>query len=328
MRILIIGGGSIGQRHLRNLLRLGIRGLGVVEMNAKKAKEIKGRYKVMAYGSLDTALKENWNMFFICTPPVFNIKIASKLIQKNVPIFIEKPISHTLKNVPDFMRKVKQKRLPVMVGYNLRFHPQLQEIKRMLKKKLLGKIWGVRTEIGQYLPDWHPWEDYREGYSAQRVLGGGIALDAIHEIDYLRWLFGEITKVSAFAQKVSNLQIDTEDYVEAILWFRNGVVGQLHQDYLQRVASRGLKIIGEKGTLVWDIRNTELKYVLTKDNKWRKKRLKRFDYNKLYLDELKEFLDCVKNKKQPESGASNGYETLKIAAAIKQSARVGKIIHI
>jgi predicted dehydrogenase len=320
MKILIIGGGSIGQRHFKNLIELGVREIGVLDINQEKLKELEKRYRVKIYRDLTLALKENWDAVFICTPPSSHIEIALKVADKKTPIFIEKPLSNNLKGTQLLIKKIKKYKIPVMLGYNLRFHPQLQEIKAILKENILGKIWGVRAEFGQYLPDWHPWEDYRRGYSAQKKFGGGVILDCIHEIDYLCWLFGRVVRLFAFARKISNLKIDTEDYAEITLLFKNNIVGQIHMDYLQRVYSRYFKIIGERGTLYWDLKKGELKYFLIKDNKWHVSLLKNFDFNQTYLEEVKYFLNCIKNKKMPQPDINVGYQTLKIALDIKKAA--------
>jgi len=328
MKILIIGGGSIGQRHLRNLKDIGIENISILDVDKKRLPVLEEKYRVKTHKNLGNALKEKWNAIFICTPPSSHIEIALKATATRTPLFIEKPLSDNLKNIPKLIAKIKKNKIPVMIGYNLNFHPHFQEIKKILKEKILGQIWGVKAEYGSYLPDWHPWEDYRKGYSAQKRLGGGIILDDIHEIDYLYSLFGKVKKIFTWAGKLSDLEINTEDYAEIILLFENGVVGQIHMDYLQRMPSRNLKIIGEKGTLSWDIRKSELSYFLVKDKKWQIHRIKDFDYNQTYLNEIRHFFDCLKKKKHFVTDINRGYQTLKIALAAKKSAKFQKIIKI
>lgn len=328
MKILIIGAGSIGQRHLRNLMYLGIKDIAVLDINEKKLREVEKKYKIKTYKNLKTSLREKWNAVFICTFSSSHIKIALEVAEKRSPIFIEKPLSNNLKDVSVLLKKVKKSNIPVMIGYNLMFHPQIEDIRKILKDKKLGKIWGVRAEFGRYLPGWHSREDYRKGYSAQRKLGGGVVLDCIHEIDYLYHLFGKVKKIFALTEKISNLEINTEDYAEMIFWFKNSLIGEIHMDYLQRIPSRNLKIIGERGTLIWDLMSAELKYFLVKDKKWFFKKINNFDYNQTYIKEIKYFLDCLKNNKRPQSGIDRGYETLKIALAVKKSAKLEKIINL
>ncbi len=254
--ILVVGVGSIGQRHIRNLKTLGVGTIAVCDISKEKLEQVVKEYQVKVFDNLQTALAEKWDGVLICTPSSSHIEIATEVAQKNIPLFIEKPLADNLEQAESFYNLIKEKDLPVMIGYNLSFHPQFKKIKQLLEQGIIGKVWGVRAEFGQYLPDWHPEADYQTEYSAQKRLGGGVVLDDVHEINSLYELFGGVNQVFAFANKVSDLKIDTEDYAEMIFWFENGVVGQIHMDYLQRDASRWLKIIGEKGTIYWDIKKT------------------------------------------------------------------------
>lgn len=312
-KIIIIGFGSIGQRHYQNLLKLGYKNVYVYDINKKKIAK-----KTKTINKLNPKELRTFRAALICTPPSSHIDIALKIAEERIAIFIEKPLSSNLKNIQVLTNKVKKYRIPVMLGYNLNFHPQFLEIQKILKNNTLGQIWGVRAEFGHYLPDWHPQEDYRQGYNAQKRLGGGIILDDIHEIDYLYKLFGPVKKVFVFAEKVSNLEIETEDYAEIVLWFKNGIIGQVHMDYLQREYSRNLKIIGEKGTVTWDLKKNQLN----------RSQLKNFDFNQTYLEEIKHFLDCLQNKKNPQPDLKRGSQTLKTALAIKKSAKLQKVVDL
>ena len=305
-KILVVGAGSIGQRHIKNLKTLSVGHIGIID-------------PVLGLPSytLKEALKEKWDAVFICSPSSTHLKIALEVAKTKIPMFIEKPLSHTLKGLTQ-LQKVSQNTKPVMVGYNIDFHPQFKRIQDILKKKTLGKIFGVRAEFGYYLPDWRANTDYSKSYSAKKELGGGILLDDIHEINLLYNLFGPVKNVFGLVQKQSDLKIDVEDYVEMILKFENGIIGQIHMDYLQRNYSRHLKIIGEKGTLIWDLGNAKLDLFLSLNKKWQTTdEIKDFDWNETYLAEVKEFLNCLKLNKNPESDLQRGIDTLKIALKIK-----------
>ncbi len=327
-RILIIGAGSIGLRHLKNLKALGVKTLVVLDLDKNRLREAEKGFRVKTYNSLVAALKEKWSAVFICTPPSTHIGIALEIAKHRTPMFIEKPLSHNLQGIKNILLRTRHTK-PVMVGYNMDFHPQFRKIQALLAKKALGKIWGVKAEFGQYLPDWHPKEDYSKGYSAKKELGGGILLDDIHEINLVYNLFGNVKKVFGFLGKVGNLKINTEDYVELVLNFQNGVVGQIHMDYLQRDYSRHLKIIGEKGTLIWHLKKAQIDFYSANTKKWKIiDKIEKFDWNTTYLEETKEFLKCLKLKKNPQGDLQRGIETLKIALAIKDSAKAGKVINL
>jgi len=331
-KILIIGGGSIGSRHLKNLQTLGVDGacLGVVDPNPNRGLSSAGKTEdgPLFFTDIKKALKEKWQAAFICSPSSTHVKIALELAKYKIPMFIEKPLSHNLQNLGQLQKAVKNIK-PIMVGYNIDFHPQFKKVQSIVKRKVLGKIFGVKAEFGYYLPDWRDKTDYSKTYSAKRELGGGILLDDIHEINSVYSLFGPIKKVFGITARISNLKINTEDYVEAIVWFENGIIGQMHMDYLQRNYSRSLKIIGEKGTLIWDLNDSKIDMFTAFSKHWKTvDKIAKFDWNETYLEEAKEFLKRLNKKKNPESNLQRGIETLKIALAIKQSSASNKTINL
>ncbi len=311
-KILVVGAGSIGKRHIKNLQTLGVNNLGIVDPVIKNGKGL----GFTIFGSLKEALKEKWDGVFVCSPSSTHMEIALEVAKNKTPMFIEKPLSHSLAGLNQ-LQKLSQNIKPIMIGYNIDFHPQFKKIQTILKKKILGKIWGVRAEFGYYLPDWRGSSDYSKSYSAKKLLGGGILLDDIHEINLIYNLFGPVKNAFGLVKKQSDLKINTEDYVEMILQFKNGIIGQVHMDYLQRSYSRHFKIIGENGTLIWDLGRAKLDLFLTKNKKWQIiSEIKNFDWNITYLEEVKEFLRCLKLKKNSESDLNRGIETLKIALKI------------
>ncbi len=323
-KILVVGAGSIGQRHIKNLKALGVDNLAVVDPVIKNGKA----QPFTVFAGLKEALKENWSAVFICSPSSTHLKIALEVAKRQIPMFIEKPISHTLAGLARLQNLAKSIK-PIMIGYNIDFHPQFKKIQAILKEKTLGKIWGVRAEFGYYLPDWRVNSDYSKSYSAKKELGGGILLDDIHEINSVYNLFGPVKKTFGLLEKQSDLKINTEDYVEIILWFENGMIGQIHMDYLQRDYSRHLKIIGEKGILIWDLKKAKIDLYSSVSRKWKTiDKINDFDWNTTYLEEAREFLKCLKTKKNPQSDLNRGIETLKIALAVKESSRLGKCLKI
>jgi len=329
-KILVVGAGSIGMRHLKNLQALGVKQFGIVDPKYRGRTPVKlaGDGPLLVFSDLKEALKQKWDAVFICTPSSTHIGIALRVARQGIPMFIEKPVSHTLTGLSQ-LQKLAQNIKPVMVGYNIDFHPQFQKIKEILAKKTLGKIWGVRAEFGYYLQDWRAGQDYTKTYSVQKKLGGGIVLDDIHEINLLYHLFGPVKKAFGLTSKQSNLKIDVEDYAEIILQFQNGIIGQIHMDYLQRDYSRHLKIIGEKGTLIWYLKKAQIDLYSSEAKKWKTiNKITRFDWNETYLQETKEFLRCLAKKQNPASDLWRGIKTLRIASVIKQSSLIGKCLKI
>ena len=179
------------------------------------------------------------------------------------------------------------------------------------------------------MPDWHPWENYRISYASSMRLGGGVVLTQIHEIDYLYWFFGKVFEVYGLTGKLSDLEIDVEDYAVCLLKFKNKIIAEIHLDYFQKPSVRNCKIIGRKGQIRWDWENNHVQIFKNKDKKWVTKNFeKKFDKNKMYVDELEYFFNCVKRKKTPMNSIIDRLEPQKIALAIKESSKCGKKIRI
>ena len=180
---LIIGGGSIGKRHVRNLLELGEKNICIVEVNPQRAEEVAREFSVKTFSSLDEAFAtEKFDCVFVCSPTIYHLEQVKKCVEYGADIFIEKPVSHNLEGVEGLQKIIQEKKLITLVGSNWKFYPLFQKMKEILESGRLGKVLSARCEFGQYLPDWHPWEDYRKGYSANKKLGGGVLLDS-HEFD-------------------------------------------------------------------------------------------------------------------------------------------------
>ncbi|MEM2618817.1 MAG: Gfo/Idh/MocA family oxidoreductase [Candidatus Hadarchaeales archaeon] len=196
----------------------------------------------------------------------------------------------------------------------------------MLEREEVGKILSARAEVGQYLPDWRPWQDYRKSYTAQKRLGGGIILDGSHELDYMRWLLGEVREVSCMAGKLSRLEVDTEDTAEVLLRFRSGAMAAVHLDFIRHDYTRNCELIGEKGTIIWNYPDRLVK-VYVRGKPWRTLKVGG-DPNEMYIQEMKHFIRCVRGEEKPLVSGEEGKKTLEIALAAKKAAQTGRIVKI
>ena len=249
-----MGCGSIGEKHIRNLMTLQAVKIIVCDSNQNRLFKVRREYGIDEnYTDLKQALSKDIDAVLVCTPTALHVPIASAAIDNGCHVFVEKPLSNDLEGVSKLVERADKRGLVIMVGFNLRFHPSFQRIKKLLDDERIGKVICARVQVGQYLPDWHPWEDYRKSYSAQRTLGGGIILDAIHELDYVRWFLGDVKEVFCFADKLSDLEINTEDVAEILLKFKEGPIANVHMDYIQRSYNRSIHLIGDKGTIIWNI---------------------------------------------------------------------------
>jgi predicted dehydrogenase len=189
---------------------------------------------------------------------------------------------------------------------------------------------SVRAEVGEYLPDWHPWEDYRESYSGRRELGGGPILTFSHELDAVCWLLGAPTAVTAIAAHGSGLEIDTEDVAEIILEFSSGALASVHVDYVRRPPRRVIEVVGDEGTLRWEPNAQRLLHFVPGTGEPRQEDDDpRFNRNNMFLNELQEFVQRVRGG-SATAGATGeqGAAILAIALAALRSAAEGRRIDL
>lgn len=327
MKSLVIGYGSIGKRHIENLSKFNNMHISVCTKR-KKDKFLRENNCVV-FSSIDDAIKTNPDFAIISNETSLHANIAKKLIKSKINFFVEKPISHTMADLGPILNSVKKNSLVTQVGCNYRFNPFLKEIKNLIGKGILGHIISVQAENGSYLPEWHPNEDYRQSYAGRKEFGGGVVFTCIHELDTLYWLFGKASRVFSITGKYSDLKINADDLSVIILQFPKNIIGEIHLDFFQKPSSRYLKIIGTKGTLFWDFSTKKLMFFNSKTNKWIVKlHLKNYNTNDMYVEELKHFINCVKNNTETINPISIGIEVLKIALYVKKSSEIRKMISI
>ena len=327
MKILVVGYGSIGKRHVNNLLEIGDVEIIIHTHRTDIDNKIKNKCRI--FKSLDDCIDEKPVAAIISNVTSSHIETALKLASVGLHLFIEKPLSNNLENIEKLSNIIQNKKLITFMGYNLRFHNCIKKMKELLENNEIGKIISVNAESGSYLPDWHPDEDYRESYASKENLGGGVILTCIHEIDYLHWFFGEIKELFAMTGKFSDLKIEVDDLASVIIKFSNNIIAQLHLDFFQKPDFRRCKIIGTNGLIYWDSNLNIVKVYSNKRKTWTKKLIsKKFDYNSMYVEELQYFIRCLKNNVDTFNPVSDGAVVLKIALAIKQSSKLNKVVKI
>ncbi len=307
-RFLIIGVGSIGERHLRNLQFLN-QEVFVYDRDIDKMKKMVEKYHVSIYDFSSHHLQ--MDAWLVCTPPAYHIPFTQEALDHGSHIFIEKPLSNTLDNVDDVITRAKAQNRIVMVGYQFRFNRALNHIKNIIKSGQIGRVMSIRAEVGQDLRDWHPNEDYHNLYTCET----GIVLDASHEIDYVRWLAGsEVTEVQGMCGKLSDLEMIAEDTAEINIRFENGIIANVHLDCIQRKYSRWCKVIGTEGTIKWTYPS---QIVLSRPDKSDTLDLNFLTNDDMYLAEMQHFINCIEGKEKPIVDAETGKKVLEICLKAK-----------
>ena len=206
----------------------------------------------------------------------------------------------------------------MLVGFQFRFHPTLRRAAQLLAEGVIGKPRAARAHWGEYLPNWHPWEDYRQSYASLPDLGGGVALTLCHPFDYLRWLIGEISGMQALSGSLGGLGLQVEDTLECLLRFQSGAIGSLHLDYIQRPGVHHLEIIGERGTLTWDNADGAARLSAAREDgspgDWQVfSPPPEFERNTLFLDQMRHFLAVIRGPEKPLCTLEDGEAALRLA---------------
>lgn len=332
MKVLMIGLGSIGQRHLRYLKRkfgdeleiLAYRKLRRQEvftdkLEVEKNANLEERYNIKVFDNMNDALKENPEVAFICNPTSLHITYAIECAKAGCHLFIEKPLSNSMEGIEKLKKICEKNGLIVQVGFQFRFNPLLKMLKEKIEKNAVGDVLSVHVDIGEHLPDWHKYEDYRQTYAAKNELGGGVVLTQIHDIDYIYWLFGMPEKVYAAGGKLSDLEIDVEDTVDILLQMRfkdKKLPVSIHMDYVQRPSIRTCKVIGINGNIIMDLVKTSI--VVCKTDGSEERHSLDFERNQMFIDEIDHFFDCINKKSKPLVNLDEGMKSLKIALAVKK----------
>lgn len=323
MNVLIVGLGSIGKRHLQNLVRLGVENISIVRRNGQPFEN----YKV--FGSIANAFEnERFTHAIVATPTAIHFQTFKELVSFQISaIYLEKPIAGTVEEGKRILALSKANPMTkVYVGYDLRFDPGLQKVKEILESKIMGSPLSFQAEVGQYLPDWRPHEDYRKGMSASKMLGGGVMLDLVHEFDYLYWLLGSMRRVVGIHDKISTLEIETEDVSKVILQTQEGAIGTVSLDYLQKKLSRNCKIVCNDGVVCWDYVTSKVSWYVNNDSKWHTYEYVQFERNDRFIAIMKGFISTIKNDKEQMATLDQGMTSLKIVEAAKNSNTTQNII--
>ncbi|HBY07682.1 MAG TPA: hypothetical protein DEH22_07835 [Chloroflexi bacterium] len=337
MKFLIAGFGSIGRRHFRNLLAL--EECDIVFLRSQRSTLPDDEIDDFPIETeISAALAHHPDAVIIANPTALHLDVAIPAAEQGCHLFIEKPVSHSLARIDELQAALARGGGKAFTAFQFRFHPGLQCIKDYLNFALtpalspgergsIGCPLSVRVHWGEYLPDWHPWEDYRQSYSARSDLGGGVVLTLCHPLDYLRWLFGDVRSLWAFTSRDSDLKLDVEDTAEIGLRFENGVIGSVHLDYVQRPPGHRLEIIGTIGTIRWDNADGGVEVFDAKAGDWQHHPMPEgFERNDLFLAEMDHFLRVMCDEVEPRATLGDGIWSQKLVQGVYDSAREGRLI--
>lgn len=339
MKYLIAGLGSVGRRHMRNLILLGE--TDIVLLRTRKATlpdDELANFPVET--DINEALqKHKPDAVIVSNPTSLHLDIAIPAAQAGCAILLEKPISGSMERMDELSSAVKKSGSKVLIAFQFRFHPSLIKAKELISNGEIGRIISANVHFGEYLPAWHPWEDYRISYAARADMGGGVVATQCHSLDYLPWLVGEkINSVFGYTAKLSDLEIDVEDTAKIVLRFANGALGSLHLDFNQQPPEHHFTIVGTNGTIKWNLADGAVKMYRPHPNPspktgeglvgdWVEYPLPAsWERNVMFLEQTKHFVDVVKGKANPSCTLEDGIQVMKLISAVHESQKMGKVI--
>lgn len=325
MKALVVGLGSIGSRHARILREL-VPDASIMALRHGGSTEPRDGVDYCV-NTLADALAFCPDVAVIANPATHHLPVATALAEAGTHLLVEKPIAARLDGVSQLIETCGRQSRVLMTGYNLRFTPSLNSFRDVILSGAIGRILSVRAEVGSFLPSWRPSSDYRQTVSAKRELGGGALLELSHELDYLRWIFGDVAWVSGVVSRQSDLEIDVEDTVHATLGFvapaKRLVVASLTLDFVRHDQTRSCHAVGTQGSARWNALEGTVD-VFKQADAWRTVFSQRTDRDYSYREEWRHFLQCVRESRVPLASGEDGLAVLKVVDAIRISSEQGR----
>jgi predicted dehydrogenase len=341
--LLVVGLGSIGQRHVRNLRALAGDELVLSAWRVRKEPNVLGdrmlveadsgleeRYGLQTYETLDAALDARPDAVLICNPTALHLPVARAAAERGVNLFLEKPVSHDLAGVEELAALTEAMGLVTLVGFQMRFHPCFAAVRHLLARRALGRVLSARLLVGEWLPGFHPWEDYRAGYAARKELGGGVVLTLSHEIDAALALFGPARRVFSLGGHLSSLALDVEDVASTLLECAcegRPLPVHVQQDYVQRPARRSWEVVGDAGRIEVDLTVPSVSFVPI-DGEPTLQTFPAFERSQLFRDEMQHFLRCLDRTETPAVTLRDAVGGQRTLVAIQESISTGRVIDL
>lgn len=318
MRAVLIGLGSIGRRHLANL-RAAVPDADITVVRHRRTDEPPPAGADRIVFDRDAALARHPDLVLVCGPTATHADDAVAAANARAHLFVEKPLAADPHEAQAIVEAVARAGTTCTVGYNLRFLGSLRALHAAVTRGDVGRVMHVRAHVGQYLPDWRPGVDYRTTNSARAALGGDVLLELSHELDYVRWLAGDVSEVDAMLARTGDLDIDVDDSAELVLRFTSGALGSVHLDMVERAVVRGARVTGTDASLRWDgIAGTVDR--LAADGSITRLHDGDPDRNQMYVALMRHVLACVAGTERPVVDAADAARTVALAFAARRAA--------
>lgn len=326
IRILVIGSGSIGRRHIANLLAIGA-DVTVFSYRGNISSFPEG---VKVLNDLNEVLVNTFEGVVVANRTDLHVDTALRFGRLGMALFIEKPLSNNLSKIAELQEVVREMDIVVETGFMLRFHPNLLWIRDFLTSGKLGKVHYMRIAVGQYLPEWRAGTDHRICYSAKREFGGGVIFDLVHDLDIAQWMAGGVDEAAVMVAYEKSLEVETEALAQMSLRCANGVLAQVHMDYLRPTYARTMEIVGSQGALLWNYTAGRVELDRPSSGITLVHEVPMpFERNDMFVAHMKLFLQRIRDRRlAAASSLEDGVAALRVAMACHASAEKRQFVRL
>jgi predicted dehydrogenase len=276
------------------------------------------------FTNLESALKQanDFTGIVVCSPPKFHVEQCFWALEAGLPVLLEKPISPDAASARLLYERL-QKGGKILLGYTYRWWKPVQRLKALVEAGTVGTLRHARFMMSAHLADWHPWERYQDFFMASRDLGGGALLDESHFIDLMIWFFGMPERVFARVDKISDLEISTDDLVDISVSYPMGLRATIHLDLFSRPHEKSITIVGENGTLQYFFAPDEVRFGKSAEPNWKVETF-HVQRNDMFLEVAQEFLEMSSGRRQDLTcTVADGLKVLDVVEACRESQRNG-----
>ena len=328
--ILVISAGSIGKRHLRNFSALGCAVSAMDPLKDRLEDASTQVNLVQKFTDFDEPLKraEDYDGVVIGSPTKFHIQQSVQAIKAGIPVLLEKPLSSSYSEsvqLKDSLEKTPD--MKVLLGYTWRWWPPIRVLRSRIERGDIGKPIHARFVMSAHLADWHPWERYQDFFMASKDLGGGALLDESHFIDLMIWFFGMPARVFAKVERLSPLEIETDDNVDFFAFYDSGLRVMIHLDLYGRPHERFISITGERGTLSWSSEPNRIRFGTSMEQNWNEDYFQ-YERNDMFINMAKEFLEVLDGKAEPSCTVEDGVKVMKVIEACRECSTKERVVTI
>ena len=326
--ILIIGTGSAGKRHAKNFSSLGC-SVSCMDPRQDRIDELAAdKIKVAsAFTDLADAFSKAraFDAAVVASPPSFHVDQSIAALERGLPVLLEKPVSPDLAGSLRLQNAIGENKAPLLLGYTWRWWVPLSKVKTLVDAQVIGQLRYVKFTMAAHLADWHPWERYQDFFMADSAQGGGALLEESHWLDLMLWFFGMPQKIFAKIDKISSLEIDTDDNVDMMVYFEDNLRVNLHLDLYARPHEKSIQFVGENGTLIWE--PNQIRIGKQMDPEWETEDFT-YDRNDMFVAVAEEFLNIIGGHTDPACTIDDGVQVLKLIEAARASSREEKVIEL